>query len=158
MFWHYEHYYFVYVNDINTHFLLFYYYYIFVPFSQFWTTSRFKKLIYCPFIWHSVVIFPSENITYQKVSGISWKYWYYFLIFRILVLKFCNTILHTHILLHLFLLLFFITDISSFQESRSKNFDMLLQRLFHCLSRLKRTLWKSGFLYKIVDCWGETLF
>ena len=51
-----SHYDFVYVIDINTHVLSFFNYYIVVPFAQFWTTSRFKKLVGFWCIWHSVVI------------------------------------------------------------------------------------------------------
>ena len=46
---------------------------LFLPFAQLLTTCCFKKLIYCRFIWPSVVIFQVKNTTYQKVSGISWK-------------------------------------------------------------------------------------
>ena len=73
IFWHYKHYDFVYVIDINIHVFLFLYYYIVVPFTQFWTTSRLKKLVDCRCIWHIIIIFQVTNATYQKVSAISWK-------------------------------------------------------------------------------------
>ena len=56
----------MYVIDMNTHFLLFINYNIVVTFTQFWITSRFNKLIYSQFIWHSVIVFPSEKHSISK--------------------------------------------------------------------------------------------
>ena len=114
LFRHYKNYDFIYVIDMNIHFLLLFNYYIVVTFAQFWIASCFKKIIDCRFIWHSVItiVFPSENTLHQKVSRTSWKYSYYSSIFRILMLNFCTTILHTQIVLYLFSLLNFrITNI-----------------------------------------------
>ena len=56
----------MYVIDMNTQLLLFFNYYIIVTFAQFWITSCFNKLIYCRFIWHSVIIFPGEKHIISK--------------------------------------------------------------------------------------------
>ena len=55
--------------DINTHFLLFFHYYIVVTFAQFLITSHFNKLIDFRFIWHSVIIFPSGKHSISKVKS-----------------------------------------------------------------------------------------
>ena len=66
LFWHYKRYDFMYVIDMNTHFLLFFNYYIVVTFAQFWITSSFNKLIDCWFIWHSAIVFPSDKHSISK--------------------------------------------------------------------------------------------
>ena len=62
----------MYVIDINTHVLLFFYYYIVKQFSQFLTNICLKKLVDYLCIWRSVIIFQLEDKIYQKVSGMSW--------------------------------------------------------------------------------------
>ena len=64
--WHYRHYNFVYVIDINTHVLLFFNYYIVLPFAQFWITGCSKKLVDYWCIWRSVFIFQVKNTTNQR--------------------------------------------------------------------------------------------
>ena len=66
----------MYVIDMNTHFLLFFNYYIVVTFAQFLIASRFKKIIDFWFICHSVIVivFQVNNTLHQKVSQIPWKY------------------------------------------------------------------------------------
>ena len=63
----------MYVIDMNTHFLLFFNYYIVVTFAQISIASCFKKLIDYQFIWHSFIVdvFSSEkHITSKGKSDI----------------------------------------------------------------------------------------
>ena len=104
LFQHYKHYDFMCVIDMNTHFLLLFNYYIAVTFAQILFASCFKKLIDCWFIWNSVnvIVFQVKNSLHQKVNRISWKISILRFNFRILMLNFCKTILHTQIVLHFF--------------------------------------------------------
>ena len=47
-----------------------------ITFAPILFASRFKKIIDCRFIWHSVIIiiFQVKNTLHQKVSRINWKY------------------------------------------------------------------------------------
>ena len=149
LFRHYGNYYFVYVIDISTHVLLLFNYYIFVPFAQFWSTGRFKKLIDCRFIWHSVVIFQVKT---HNISKGKWD------ILEILILLFDLSYLDVELLQHgstytnstafIFIIVFLLRISHNFNNRDQNNFDLLFQRLFLCLLRLNRTLWKPRFIFK----------
>ena len=132
----------MYVIDINTHVLLFLNYYIVVPFTQFWNTNRSKKLVDCRFIWHSVFIFSSEK---HNISKGKWDILEILILlfdFSILMLKFCNTTLHTQISLHLLILSIFLLQIShNFRNQEQTDFDLLFRCLFLCWFFLKRQDW-----------------
>ena len=67
LFRHYKHYDFMYVIDMNTHFLLLFNYYIVVIYAQFQIISRFNKLIDCWIHFAQCHRFSSE--THIKSKG-----------------------------------------------------------------------------------------
>ena len=139
LFWHYGHYDFVSVIDINTHVLLFFNYYIVVPFPQFLTTSHFKKLVGCWCIWHSIIIFQVKT---HNISKGKWD------ISVILILLFDFSYFDVEILLHnstyinstafIFIINFWLRISHYFKNRYQTNFYFLFQCLFLCWFILKR--------------------
>ena len=159
LFWHYQHYDFVCAIDINTHFLLFFNWYIVVLFVKSWTNSRFMKLIHCQFIWHSVIIFQVKT---HNISKGKWDILEILILlfdFRILILNFCSTILHTQNLLDLFSLLIFWLRIShNFKNRDQKYLIYYFNTYFTVCQGWRGRFKKPAFFIRVVDCWGEDLF
>ena len=108
------------------------------PFAQFWTTSFSRKL----FIFDEFGTVSSFLIEIQNLSKGKFDICEILILlfdFCFLILKFCNTILHTKFLPHLFSLSIF--DYEALTITRIKiriYFDLLLQHLFLCRFFLKR--------------------
>ena len=162
MFGHYNDYDFMYVIDMNTHFLLFFNYYIVVTFAHFWIAIRFKKPIDWRFIWNSVIVivFPSEkHIKSRGKSDILeiLLLWFDFLYFVVKLLW--DGFTYTNFTEFIFIIVF--SDYKYLIMSRIE-----IKKTLICYLKADFTVWKiwrgrfekPAFCIRVVEYWGEALF